>query len=159
MAAKRIFVRRLLALVGTMSLFVAPLAAQNAQQSRAQASPQQQTQQVPVNPRQGPPAPPTPNKNVPGGKATIRSTVSLVEIDVQITGRDGKPVKGLKQEQFSVTEDGKAQKISTFEYSDIEQIETAGKTGDVAPITIPLGAVSAPEEIKTVVHDHRMIVL
>jgi len=158
MAAKRIFVRRLLALVGTMSLFVAPLAAQNAQQSRAQASPQQQTQQVPVNPRQGPPAPPTPNKNVPGGKATIRSTVSLVEIDVQITGRDGKPVKGLKQEQFSVTEDGKAQKISTFEYSDIEQIETAG-SGDTAPITVPLGTVSTPEEIKAVVRDHRMIVL
>ena len=81
-----------------------------------------------------------------------------MEIDVQITGRDGKPVKGLKQEQFSVTEDGKAQKISTFEYSDIEQIETAG-SGDTAPITVPLGTVSAPEEIKAAVRDHRMIVL
>ena len=75
---------------------------------------------MPVNPRQGP-APPRTTKPVPGGKATIRSTVSLVEIDVQVTDRDGKPVKGLKQEQFSVTEDGKPQKISTFEYNDIEQ--------------------------------------
>ena len=94
----------------------------------------------------------------PGGKATIRSTVSLVEIDVQVTDRDGKPIKGLKQEQFSVTEDGKPQKVSTFEYNDIEQIETAG-SGDEAPITVPLGTVTAPEEIKAVVHDHRMIVL
>jgi VWFA-related protein len=134
-----------------MSLIAAPLGAQ---------SPQAQTQQpqvVPVNPRQGPAAPPT-NKIVPGGKATIRSTVSLVEIDVQVTNRDGKPVKGLKQEQFSVTEDGKEQKISTFEYNDIEQIETAGKT-DEAPITVPLGTVTSPEEIKAVVRDHRMIVL
>ncbi len=68
-------------------------------------------------------------KPAPGGKATIRSTVSLVEIDVQVTNRDGKPIKGLKQEQFSVTEDGKPQKISTFEYNDIERIETAGKGG------------------------------
>ncbi len=64
---------------------------------------------------------------VPGGKATIRSTVSLVEIDVQVTNRDGKPMKGLTQEQFTVTEDGKPQKISTFEYNDIERVETAGK--------------------------------
>ena len=53
--------------------------------------------------------------------------MSLVEIDVQVTDRDGKPIKGLKQEQFSVSEDGKPQKVSTFEYNDIEQIETAGQ--------------------------------
>ena len=81
-----------------------------------------------------------------------------MEIDVQVTNRDGKPVKGLKQEQFSVTEDGKPQKISTFEYNDIEQVETAGK-GDEAPVTVPLGTVTTPEDIKAVVRDHRMIVL
>ena len=77
---------------------------------------------------------------------------------MQVTNRDGKPVKGLKQEQFTVTEDGKPQKISTFEYNDIEQVETAGK-GDEAPITVPLGTVTSPEEIKAVVRDHRMIVM
>ena len=143
--------RRILAALAIASAITAPLGAQN---SQTQAP---QTQVVPVNPRQGPAAPPT-NKPAPGGKATIRSTVSLVEIDVQITNRDGKPVKGLKQEQFTVTEDGKAQKISTFEYNDIEQVETAGK-GDEAPITVPLGTVTTPEEIKAVVRDHRMIVL
>jgi VWFA-related protein len=91
-------------------------------------------------------------------KGTIRSTVELVEIDVQVTGRDGKPIKGLKQEQFAVSEDGKAQQISTFEYSDVEKMETA--TGaDEAPVTIPLGTVAAAEEIKAQVRDHRLIVL
>ena len=151
MGAQKTNRRRILAALAAASVITAPLGGQN---SPAQTP---QTQVVPVNPRQGPAAPPT-NKPAPGGKATIRSTVSLVEIDVQIINRDGKPVKGLKQEQFTVTEDGKAQKISTFEYNDIEQVETAGK-GDEAPITVPLGTVTTPEEIKAVVRDHRMIVL
>src|SRR5258705_13089787 len=113
------------------------MAAQNLQTQPPQQAPQ-------VNPRQAPAQPPTP---LPRGKATIRTTVNLVEIDVQVTGRDGKPIKGLKQEQFTVTEGGKPQTVSTFEYNDIEQIETAGAGGDT-PITIPLGAVTSPEEIK-----------
>jgi VWFA-related protein len=150
MPARKSIRRRVLAALATASLLAAPLGAQN-----STAPPQQP--QVVVNPRQGPAAPPT-TKAVPGGKATIRSTVSLVEIDVQVTNRDGKPVKGLKQEQFNITEDGKQQKISSFEYNDIEQVETAGK-GDVAPITVPLGTITSPEEIKAVVRDHRMIVM
>jgi VWFA-related protein len=146
MGAQETIRRRILAALAAASLLTTPLGAQNAQPQA------QQPQVVPVNPRQGP------AKAAPGGKATIRSTVSLVEIDVQITNRDGKPVKGLKQEQFTVTEDGKPQKISTFEYNDIEEVETAGK-GDEAPITVPLGTVTTPEEIKAVVRDHRMIVL
>ena len=152
--------RRVLAALAAASLLVAPLGAQNLQpQTQPQAQPEsQQPQAVPVNPRQGPPAPPPSAKPAPGGKATIRSTVSLVEIDVQVTNRDGNPVKGLKQEQFSITEDGKTQKISTFEYNDIEQVETAGKMDD-PPINVPLGTITTPEEIKAVVRDHRMIVL
>src|SRR5579864_806694 len=146
MGAQKSIRRRILAALAASSLVAAPISAQG---SRPQV--------IPVNPRQGPAAPPT-NKPVPGGKATIRSTVNLVEIDVQVTNRDGKPVKGLTQEQFSVTEDGKPQKISTFEYNDIERVETAGK-GEEAPITVPLGTVTAPEEIKSVVRDHRMIVM
>ena len=151
MATRKSIRRRMVAALAAASLLGGPLGAQT---SQPQA---QQPQTVPVNPRQGPVAPQA-NKTVRSGKGTIRSTVSLVEIDVQVTNRDGKPVKGLKQEQFSVTEDGKPQKISTFEYNDIEQIETAGKT-DEAPITVPLGTVSSPEEIKAVVRDHRMIVM
>ena len=154
MRAQKTIRQRVLAAVAAACLIAAPLGAQQNAAPPAQTT--QQPQVIPVNPRQGPP-PPKP-KPAPGGKATIRSTVSLVEIDVQITNRDGKPVTGLKQEQFSVTEDGKPQKISTFEYNDIERVETAGKD-DVGPITVPLGTVTSPEEIKAVVRDHRMIVM
>ena len=156
MRRQKTILRRILAAIAAASFFAGPVAVPlGAQDSQPPPTPKPQV--VPVNPRQGPKAPPT-TKPVPGGKATIRSTVSLVEIDVQITNRDGKPVKGLKQEQFTITEDGKPQKISTFEYNDIEQVETAGK-GDQAPITVPLGTVTSPEEIKAVVRDHRMIVM
>ncbi len=144
------FARHFLRLLPRLPCSAAPLRSQDAATAQTQ-----QPQVVPVNPRQGPAPPPAP---LPRGKNTIRSTVSLVEIDVQVTDRDGKPIKGLTQEQFSVSEDGKPQKVSTFEYNDIEQIETASSAAE-APITVPLGTVSAPEEIKAVVHDHRMIVL
>ena len=140
--------RQLLALLAGAALVAAPMGARN-----PQAQPQQQGPTV--NPRQAPAPPPT---TLPRGKGTIRTTVDLVEIDVQVTDRDGKPVKGLKQEQFTVTEDGKAQKVSSFEYNDIEKIETASAAGE-APITVPIGSVASSEPIKAAVHDHRMIVL
>ena len=69
-------------------------------------------------------APPLPPSQTPiNDKATIRSAVDLVEVDVEVTDRDGKPIKGLRQDQFSVAEDGKEQKISTFDYYDVEEIE------------------------------------
>jgi VWFA-related protein len=149
MRGHAIFARHFLAALAAASLPAGPLRSQEA----APQAPQPQA--VPVNPRQEPGPPPA---QLPRGKTAIRSTVSLVEIDVQVTDRDGKPIKDLKQEQFRVSEDGKPQNISTFEYNDIEQIETAGTAGE-EPITIPLGAVSSPEAVKSVARDHRMIVL
>jgi VWFA-related protein len=141
--------RQLLAALAAGCLLVAPVCAQN---SQPQAPPQHA---VPVNPQKAPTPPPA---AMARGKTTIRSTVSLVEVDVQVTDRNGKPIKGLKQEQFTITENGKAQKISTFEYNDIEKIETASATGET-PITIPLGTVTSTGEMKSAVQDHRMIVL
>ncbi|MGH9678931.1 MAG: hypothetical protein ACRD4Y_03185, partial [Candidatus Acidiferrales bacterium] len=106
------FARRFLAALAAASLVAAPLRPQT-------ASPQAgQSRATPVNPTQAPAPPPRPPAPLPGGRATIRSTVNLVEIDVQVTGRDGKPLKGLKQDQFSINEDGKPQTVSTFEYND-----------------------------------------
>ena len=112
------------------------------------------------NPQQPAPAqpPPAPTQ-APSGKATIRAATELVEVDVEITGRDGKPVKGLRQDQFSVAEDGHAQKISTFDYNDVERIETAGNGPDTAPLTISIGSVLPAEQLRPILRDRRMIVL
>ncbi|MFZ0467047.1 MAG: VWA domain-containing protein [Candidatus Acidiferrales bacterium] len=92
----------------------------------------------------------------------IRTGVSLIVIDAEVTGRDGLPVRGLKVDQFTVLEDGKPQKIVSFVYSDIQALETAAKAGAGGPsVVVPLeaSAQTTNEDLSTVVRDHRMILL
>ncbi len=137
--------RRIFAVL-MMAALVAPAgAAQNPQQQ----APTRVV--VPLPPPQQQQAPPT-------GDRVIRVFSDLVLIDVQVLGRDGKPVKGLKQENFKLSEDGKEQKVASFDYYDIETIETAG-AADQKPILVSLGAVVQPEKVRETVRDHRLIVL
>jgi VWFA-related protein len=90
----------------------------------------------------------------------IRSSVDLVLIDVRVTDKSGKPIVNLKPEQFSITEDGHPQKISSLDYNNIEQIERATEKY-AAPIVVPMGTVPPPkpETLREAVRDHRLIVL
>ena len=63
----------------------------------------------------------------------ISTTTQLVVEDVLIKGKDGKPVLGLKPSDFTITEDGKPQQISIFEFQTLE-----GEANDAAPrVTLP----------------------
>ncbi|MGA3293365.1 MAG: VWA domain-containing protein [Candidatus Acidiferrales bacterium] len=90
----------------------------------------------------------------------LRAQSEIVRIDVEVTDRAGKPIKGLRQEQFTITDDGKAQMISSFSYSDIESVETAGPE-DAKPVVIPVDnpGPAASEALSDHVRDRRMIVL
>ena len=94
--------------------------------------------------------------------AVLRTSSDLVRIDVEVTDKSGKPIKGLKQDQFIVTDDGKRQSISTFLYSDIESIETAGND-DSKPIVVPVdnAGPNAPnaDALSDQLRDRRLIVL
>jgi VWFA-related protein len=59
-----------------------------------------------------PTSPPTP-------EVTFKVEVNYVEEDVRVVDRDGNFVRGLKQEDFQVLEDGKPQKVQTFGMVDI----------------------------------------
>src|SRR2546425_7891785 len=112
----------------------------------------------PVNPRQQPPSPePVPAQQRPG-KSVIRTSSDLVLIDVRVTARSGNPVRGLKPLQFTLLEVDKLQRISSFDYHDIEAIKTAAAE-DAKPVVVTLGSVSAPEKVREAVHDRRMLVL
>lgn len=50
-----------------------------------------------------------------GPQTTLRISSNAVLVDVLVTDRKGKPVSGLKQDAFSVTDQGKPQAISFFE--------------------------------------------
>ena len=91
------------------------------------------------------------------GIPSFRLRVDLVQIDVRVTDHSGRPLIGLKPEQFTLLEDGKAQKINSFDFYDIEKIEEAG--AGAPPITVRLGSVLPPEVRAHSVLDHRFVVL
>jgi VWFA-related protein len=67
------------------------------------------------------------------------SQVVAVEIPVNVTGRDGEPVRGLKAEDFEVFDNGERQKVTSFEVIDLKKLEAQPGTS--------LGEAAAPVEI------------
>lgn len=149
------------------ALAVAPACAQSTSQPQAQsAPPSSQSSDSSAN-KNSPayvPAPAAkPQAQVQHRTATVlRSESSLVRIDVEVTDHSGRPIKGLKPEQFVVTDDGKPQTLSFFTYEDIEKIDKAGpENAGTAPVVIPVDSPTpvAEEEITSKTRDRRMIVL
>jgi VWFA-related protein len=111
---------------------------------------------VPASPPQSTQSSPRP------GQSPLRVSSDLVRIDVEVTDKSGKPIKGLRADQFTVTDDGKPQAISSFSYADIESIETAGAE-DAKPIVVPVdndgpntpSAAAASDRLR----DRRLLVL
>src|SRR4051794_10904162 len=81
---------------------------------------------VPALPQQTPPAQEQPAATLPkGGIAKFSTTRQLVVVDVTAKDKDGKPIKGLKPTDFNISEDGKKQDITVFEYQELEEAITA----------------------------------
>jgi VWFA-related protein len=106
--------------------------------------------------------PATPQSSKPAQAPPLRSSSDLVRIDVEVTDKSGKPIKGLRADQFTVTDDGKPQAISSFSYADIENIETAG-ADESKPIVVPVDNegpnTPAAAEANDQLRDRRLIVL
>jgi VWFA-related protein len=137
--------RKITALVAACGMLLAPAAA-SAQQAPAPPAAQPST------------APPA---NLPQNPTfVLRAQSNVVRIDVEVTDGSGKPIKGLRADQFQITDDGKSQKISSFSYSDIEKVETAPEDG-AKPIVVPVDneGPGASEAVTDRVRDRRMIVL
>lgn len=75
-------------------------------------------------------APPTP-------EVTFKVEVNYVEEDVRVVDRDGNFVRGLKQEDFQVFEDGRPQKVQTFGMVDIPNTRLR-KPRYLAPEALPI---------------------
>src|SRR5258708_33799586 len=74
---------------------------------------------------------------VPSGKPAEvfegASHVVAVEVPVNVVGRDGAPVQGLKADDFEVYDGSERQKISSFEVIDLRKIPAAGAAESAAP--------------------------
>ncbi len=73
------------------------------------------------------------------GTARFGASTQLVIEDVLVKGKDGRPVEGLKASDFTVTEDGKPQKITVFEYQRLEE-----QAAPAAAPTTPAGQPQPP---------------
>ncbi len=128
----------------------------------------------------GPPPPPAsaggdaPRQAPAGGqaasqapKATFKSGLDLVVVNVVVRDKDGKLVRGLKRDDFVVMEDGKPQSVTSFDFEEIENaslppIETPTVLGAIAQPGKPAQPAAAkPIEARPVVDmkDRRLIVL
>jgi VWFA-related protein len=96
----------------------------------------------------------------PSSQPLLRSSSDLVRIDVEVTDRSGKPVKGLRADQFSISDDGQGQRVSIFAYEDIEAVETASEA-ETKPIVIAVDSPSdaAAQNAGEQARDRRMLVL
>jgi VWFA-related protein len=52
------------------------------------------------------------------GRLVFKANARIVVLDVVVTGRDGKPVQGLGRADFTISEDGSPQQITSFEEHD-----------------------------------------
>jgi hypothetical protein len=106
-----------------LTLLLSPLAATAASgrrlASRAFAPPAQTTQ--PQRPAPQQPAGQTPAATPPpapqdGGDEVVRITANLVQLDVTVTDRQGRPVTDLKPEDFEVVVDGRRQAVTELSF-------------------------------------------
>ncbi|MGC2330952.1 MAG: VWA domain-containing protein [Candidatus Acidiferrales bacterium] len=146
------FARALLIGFVAANLVLAPLPAPAQQQSAQQQSGRPTVVAAPTAPL------PTQRLNPPK-PGVLHAESELVRIDVEVTDRSGRSIKGLRTDQFTVTDNGKPQKISSFSYSDIESIATAGPE-ETKPVVIPVdgGSLSTEQAISDEVRDRRMLV-
>ena len=72
---------------------------------------------------------PSPSKAQPvdSGLLTFRKNVHRVILDVVVTDANEKPVRGLSRDDFTVAEDGKTQRVLSFDFHDFDQVPDVPK--------------------------------
>ena len=76
-------------------------------------------QQPPPPPTQPPAAQQDPQQKPP----TFKTAINFVRVDVIVSDDKGNPILDLKQDEFAVSEDGKAQRIETFSVVKIDPLD------------------------------------
>jgi VWFA-related protein len=96
--------------------------------------------------------------------SSIRVTSELVLANVVVRDKKGNLIRDLKKEDFTLFEDGKKQQISTFDFENVDQLETAGGaektvTGEAAETAGPAGVLKKSDAPVINARDRRVIVL
>jgi len=84
----------------------------------------QQTPQV----TQAPPPPPAQKRSEP--QFRMRVTTEIVLVNVIARDKKGNLIRDLKQSDFTISEDGQKQQISSFDFENVDELLTAGAGGE-----------------------------
>ena len=116
--------------------------------------------------QQSRPKPPPPDSQSQSEKpqTPIRVTSELVLANVVVRDKKGNLVRDLKKDDFTLYEDGKKQTISTFDFENVDELETAGAaektvTGEAAEPAAPAGVLKKSAAPVMNARDRRVIVL
>ena len=105
---------------------------------------------------------PTPTPAPTDEDDVVKITTTLIQVDVSVTDKDGKQVTDLKPEDFQITENGDAQKITNFSYVAVSpdvrsqtqnQITANSRQITVPPVPTQLRADEVRRTIVLVVDD------
>jgi VWFA-related protein len=122
---------------------------------------------APSSAQQAQPQPPPPDaqSQPQQPRSEIRVTSELVLANVVVRDKKGNLVRDLKKQDFTLYEDGKKQEISTFDFENVDQLETAGAaettvTGEAAEAAAaPAGVLKKSDAPVLNARDRRVIVL
>lgn len=111
-----------------------------------------------------PPPPPETKSEAQEPQTPIRVTSELVLANVVVRDKKGNLIRDLKKSDFTLYEDGKKQDISTFDFENVDELETAGAaektvTGEAAEPAGPAGVLKKSTAPVMNARDRRVIVL
>lgn len=86
---------------------------------------------------QTPAASPAPAATIAPAATTLRTGVQLVVVDVVVTDHNGRPVPGLRQQDFTLTENRTAQPVKGFEEHGSAAAPAVGSTAVRVPMRSP----------------------
>src|SRR5262252_8125021 len=100
--------------------------------------------------------------SVPQASPTIRATTELVLVSVVARDKKGNLIRDLKQQDFTVLEDGQKQQISSFDFENIDELALAQQAMATANGTAgpeAATAVAQPVQRAADARDRRLILL
>lgn len=88
----------------------------------------------------------------------FKATSELVLVNVVVRDKDGNPVRNLTKDDFTVLEDGKPQKVQSFDLEQTDMTQVAAPEQAVLAAPKPSAAAAPPSE-KIDLRDRRLVVL
>src|SRR5499425_2590982 len=66
--------------------------------------------------------------SIPQTSPAIRATTELVLVNVVARDKKGHLIRDLKQQDFTVLEDGQEQQVASFDFENVDEMALAGQT-------------------------------